>query len=160
MKRIQVAVLAMAMSCCICAIAMAQTNDQAVIEKKVAKKVKSTAGKETMMPAPEVQLKRMTKGLQLTDEQQQQIRPLLEDESAKLKAIRNNENLSPKQIRKQVEEMRSDTNAKIQTYLTPEQKEKHDMVRKEIKAARQKRIKENRKARLGSKADPPQQSKQ
>jgi len=119
MKKIQVAVLAMAMSCCLCAIAMAQTNDQAVIEKRVAKKVKSTAGKETMMPAPEVQLKRLTKGLQLTDEQQQQIRPLLEDEYAKLKTIRNNDNLSPKQIRKQVEEMRNETVTKIQAYLTP-----------------------------------------
>ncbi|MFH1028015.1 MAG: hypothetical protein V1791_08440, partial [Pseudomonadota bacterium] len=77
------------------------------------------------------------------------------DEYAKLKVIQGNEDLSPKQIQKQVEELRTGTIVKMQTYLTPEQKKKHDLVSNEIKANKQQRMKENRKARIGTKADPP-----
>lgn len=155
MKRILAAVLVTAMFLGAASVAMAETTEQAVKEKTVAKKVKARAGTAKMMPAPEVQLKRLTKGLELTAEQQQQIRPLLEDEYAKLKEIRQGENLTPKQIQAKVEELRTATVAKIQTVLTPEQKEKHDLISKEIKATKQQRMKENRKARIGTKADPP-----
>ena len=82
---------------------------------------------------------------------------MLEEEYVKLKKIRENEDLSPKQIKTQVELLRTDTIAQIQTVLTQEQKEKHDMVSKEIKANKQKRMQENRKARIGTQADPPKQ---
>lgn len=155
MKKILAAVLVMAISLGAASVAMAETSEQAVKEKTVAKQVKSRAGEAKMMPAPEVQLQRLTKGLQLTAEQQKQIRPLLVEEYAKLKTIQKDENLSPKQIQKQVEELRTGTITKIQTYLTPEQKEKHELISKEIKANKQQRMKENRKARIGTKADPP-----
>ena len=141
-------------------VVMADTNEQAVKEKTVAKKVKEAGAKDRMLPEPEVQLKRLTKGLQLTAEQQKQIRPMLKEEYTSLKAIRQDENLSPKQIQAKVEALRTETIAKIQTVLTPEQKEKHDLVSKEIRANKQKRMQENRRARLGTKSDPPQQSKQ
>ena len=111
------------------------------------------------MPAPEVQLKRLASGLVLTAEQQNQIRPLLVEEYAKLKEIRGNEDLSPKQIQMKVEELRTVTIAKMQSYMTPEQKELHGKISKEIKVNKQKRIKENRKARLGTNADPVPQSR-
>jgi len=160
MKRILAAVLMAAISYGAASVAMAQTEEQAVKEKMVAKKVKQAGAKDRMLPAPEVQLKRLTKGLQLTAEQQKQIRPMLKEEYASLKTIRQDDNLSPKQIQAKVEVLRTETIAKIQTVLTPEQKEKHDLVSKEIKANKQKRMQENRKARLGTKSDPPQQPKQ
>jgi len=155
MKKKLAVLLVMAMSWGATSVAFAQTEVQAETAKKVTKRVKAKAGDATMMPAPEVQLKRLTMGLQLTDEQQKQILPLLNDEYAKLKVIQENEDLSPKQIQKQVEELRTGTIVKMQTYLTPEQKQKHDLVSKEIKANKQLRMKENRKARIGTKADPP-----
>src|SRR6185369_6647245 len=155
MKRKLAVLLVAIMSWGAASVVFAQVDDQAEKAKKVSKRVKSNAGDATMMPAPEVQLERLTKGLQLTDEQQKQIRPLLEDEYAKLKVIQKNEDLSPKQIQKQVEELRAGTKTKLQTYLTPEQKQKHDMVGDEIKANKQQRMKENRKARIGAKAEPP-----
>jgi hypothetical protein len=158
MKKILAAVL-MAVISCGAAFAVT-TDEQAVKEKMVAKKVREVGAKERMLPAPEVQLKRLTRGLQLTEEQQKQIRPMLKEEYASLKAIRQDENLSPKQIQAKVEVLRTETIAKIQTVLTPEQKEKHEMVSNEIKANKQKRMQENRKARLGTKSDPPQQPKQ
>jgi Spy/CpxP family protein refolding chaperone len=134
---------------------MAETDEQAVKEKTVAKKVKAQTSGAKMMPAPEVQLKRLAKGLKLTAEQKKQIRPMLKEEYASLKEIRQDENLSPKQIQAKVEALRTETIAKIQSVLTPEQIEKHNLVSKEIKANKQKRIQENRKDRIGTKADPP-----
>jgi len=158
MKRILAGVLVAAMSLVVTSAVMAQGEEQVVKEKTVKKKVKEYGAGEKMMPAPEVQLKRLAKGLKLTKEQQKQIRPMLKDEYAKLKEIRQDENLSPKQIQEKVEALREETVTKIQAVLTPEQKEKHDMISDEIRANKQKRMQENRKSRLGTQADPPKQS--
>lgn len=155
MKRTLAVLLVAAMSCGSVSVVCAQGDKQAEKETKVKKSVKSKAGKATMMPAPEVQLKRLAEGLQLTGEQQKQIRPLLEEEYAQLKMIQGNEDLSPKQIHAQVEELRAGTIAKMQAYMTPEQKEKHEMVSNEIRAKKHQRMRENRKARIGTKAEPP-----
>jgi len=158
MKRILAGVLVAAMSLVVTSAVMAQGEEQVVKEKTVKKKVKEYGAGEKMMPAPEVQLKRLAKGLKLTKEQQKQIRPMLKDEYAKLKEIRQDENLSPKQIQEKVEALREETVTKIQAVLTPEQKEKHDMISDEIRANKQKRMQENRKSRLGTQSDPPKQS--
>ncbi|MFA7402394.1 MAG: hypothetical protein WC007_00255 [Pelobacteraceae bacterium] len=141
----------------IVSVAMAETDVQAVKEKTVAQQVKKRSASEKMLPAPEVQLKRLSKGLKLTAEQQKQIRPMLKDEYAQLLEIRKDDNLSPKQIQAKVEVLRTETIAKMQAVMTPEQIEKHNLVSKEIKANKQKRIQENRKARLGTNASPPVQ---
>lgn len=137
-------------------LAVAETGDPASMEQKVVKKVKARGADERMMPEPQVQLKRLSEGLQLTADQQKQIKPILEEEYASLKKIREDENLSPKQIQTQLEALRTATVAKVRTVLTPEQVEKYDTVSSEIKANKQRRMKENRKERLGTKADPPQ----
>jgi len=158
MKRILAGILVAAMSLGAASAVMAQGEEQAVKEKTVKKKVKEYGAGEKMMPAPEVQLKRLAKGLKLTAEQKKQIKPMLNDEYARLKEIRQDENLSPKQIQEKVEALREETVTKIQTVLTPEQKEKHDMISDEIRANKQKRMQENRKSRLGTQAAPPKQS--
>lgn len=158
MKKVLAGVLVAAMSLVVTSAVMAQGEEQVVKEKTVKKKVKEHGAGEKMMPAPEVQLKRLAKGLKLTKEQQTQIRPMLKEEYARLKEIRQDENLSPKQIQEKVEALREETVAKIQTVLTPEQKEKHDMISGEIRANKQKRMQENRKSRLGTQADPPKQT--
>ena len=157
MKKVIAVLFVVTMSLCVTVVAMTATDEQVVKEKKIAKTVKQRGSNEKMMPAPEVQLKRLTKGLQLTVEQQKQIRPMLTDEYAKLKELRQDDNLNPKQIQAKVEALRNETSVKMQTVLTPEQKEKHDMVRNEIRANKQKRIQENRKARIGDQAGPPTQ---
>lgn len=157
MKKIIAVLFAATMSWCVAAVAMAETNGQIVKEKNIVKTVKQRSSDERMMPTPEVQLQRLTKGLKLTVEQQKQIRPILTDEYAKLKELRQDDNLSPKQIQAKVEALRNETAANMATILTPEQKEKHDMVRNEIRANKQKRIRENRKARIGIQAEPPAQ---
>lgn len=157
MKRILTGVMVAAMSLGLASVVLAEGDVPAAKEKTVKKRVKEYGAKEKMMPEPEVQLKRLTKGLKLTADQQKQIRPMLKEEYGKLKAIRQDENLSPKQIQERVEALRTETVARIQTVLTPEQKEKHEMISNEIKANKQKRMQENRRSRLGTQANPPQQ---
>jgi len=160
MKKKLAVLLVAVVSWSVVPVAMAETDVQAVKEKTVAQQVKKRSASEKMLPAPEVQLKRLSKGLKLTAEQQKQIRPMLKDEYSQLLEIRKDDNLSPKQIQAKVEALRTETIAKMQAVMTPEQIEKHNLVSKEIKANKQKRIQENRKARLGTNASPPaQQSK-
>jgi Spy/CpxP family protein refolding chaperone len=158
MKKMLAVVLVAALSWGAASVALAATEEQAVKEKTVAKKVKERGGKERMMPAPEVQLKRLAKGLKLTAAQQKEIRPMLKDEYAKLKVIRQDENLTPKQIQAKVEELRMATVAQVKTVLTPDQTEKYDLISDEIKANKQKRMQENRKNRIGTQSSPPAQN--
>lgn len=153
MKKILVALLLMAVSWSMASIAAAQADDQLVQEKTLTENVRINSMNEKMMPKPEVQLARLTKGLMLTNEQQKKIRPILEDEYTKLEKIRHNEDLSPKKIQVMVEELRSNTGTKINSYLIPEQQKKYSSVVEEIKINKQQRIKQNRKDRINSKAD-------
>jgi TolA-binding protein len=157
MKRIISVLIAATMSWGATAVAMAGTDRQAVKEITVANTVKLRSANEKMMPAPEEQLRRLTKGLKLTVEQQNKIRPMLADEYARLKELRQDDNLSPNQIRAKVEALRKETVADMQTVLTQEQKETLDSVSAEIRVNKQKRIKENRKERIGTQAEPPTQ---
>ena len=150
MKRIIAASFAVTIAWGVTAVAAAETKEQAVKEKNIAKTVEQHSAKEKMMPAPEEQLKRLAKGLQLTAEQQELIRPMLANEYAKLQELRRDDNLSPKEIQVKVEGLRKETVAKMKTVLTPEQQEKLDLVSDEIKANKQKRIKENRRSRIGT----------
>jgi hypothetical protein len=157
MKRITSVCIAVVTSGCLTAVALGESNGQAVKEKNVARTVSEVSSTEKMLPAPEVQLKRLTKGLNLTVEQQKQIKPMLVEEYSKLKEIRQDENLNPKQIQAKVETLRNETVARMQSVMTPEQKEKYEIVRNEIRENKQKRMRENRKSRVGIQPDPPPQ---
>lgn len=161
MKKIFAVLFVATMSWCAAVVAMAESEGQVVKEKNVARTVQQRSANEKMMPAPEEQLKRLTKGLKLTVEQQNQIRPMLTAEFAQLKEIRQDDSNGPKQIQAKVEELRKATVVRMQTVLTPEQKETLESVSQEIKSNKQKRIKENRRARIADQADSPaQQPKQ
>jgi len=155
MQRILSVLLAMAISTGTTSGAAAQSDEQMEKERRLSETVKINSMNERMMPQPEVQLSRLTKGLKLTEEQQKQIKPLIENEYAKLNEIRNNEDLSPKKIQKMVEDLRNDTKNKVDRYLTPEQQKYYDLVTKEIKANKQIRVKQNRKDRINFKANQP-----
>lgn len=157
MKKIISLCIAVLTSWCMTAVVLAESNEQVIKEKNVARTVSEVSSSEKMLPAPDVQLKRLTKGLNLTVEQQKQIKPMLVEEYARLKEIRQDENLNPKQIQAKVETLRNETAAKMQSVMTPEQTEKFDVVRKEIKENKQKRMRENRKDRVGIQPVPPPQ---
>jgi Spy/CpxP family protein refolding chaperone len=64
----------------------------------------------------------MTRRYKLTDEQQQKLRPILQNEMDQAGAIRNDASLTPEQKKQKLMDLRKQTNAQTQSLLTPEQR--------------------------------------
>ncbi len=72
---------------------------------------------------PQSKLEKLTKKLELTQEQQDKILPILQDKHQKMEALHN-----------QMKEVRQHAMAQVEAQLTPEQKEKFQKSREERKA--------------------------
>ncbi len=72
---------------------------------------------------PKSKMERMTKKLDLTQEQQDKILPILQDKHQKMEALHN-----------QMKDVRENATAQVEAQLTPEQKEKFQKSREERKA--------------------------
>jgi len=95
---------------------------------------------------PKSRLERMTKKLDLTKEQQDNILPILEDKHKKMEALH-----------KQMKEMRQNAMAQIEAQLNPEQQEKFRKAREErkekMKEYREKHGKGHKKGNHGKSKD-------
>jgi protein CpxP len=76
--------------------------------------------------SPERQLKRMTKKLNLTADQQQQILPILQDQQKQMESMRADTSLSPDQRRQQARTLMQGTHQKIEAILTDTQKQQFE----------------------------------
>jgi len=74
---------------------------------------------------------RLTKELNLTPEQQAQVKPIMEDTRSKMKALHEDTTLTPEQRRAKAKEVREANRAKIKALLTPEQQQKMEQLKKE-----------------------------
>ena len=81
------------------------------------------------MPNPEHQLEHMTRMLNLTDAQQQQIRPILVDRNQQMMAIRNNATLTTEQRQEQMRKLMSDSRGQVRNVLTDAQRQQWDEAR-------------------------------
>jgi periplasmic protein CpxP/Spy len=72
----------------------------------------------------DARLETMSKELNLTPEQKEKIRPLLEEQNKQMGELRNNTSLTPDQKRDKARLTMVETHEKIVAILTPEQKEK------------------------------------
>ena len=81
----------------------------------------------------EDRLARMTERLNLTEAQQNRIKPLLEDEGKQFKALHNDSTLSREQKRDKAREIEKTTFAKIRPVLTAEQQKKQDEMREKAR---------------------------
>jgi Spy/CpxP family protein refolding chaperone len=72
----------------------------------------------------EQKLKRLSKKLNLTDDQQEKVRPILQDAEKQLTSLESDSSLTPQQQHKKMREIRMTSKAQIGAILTPEQKEK------------------------------------
>jgi len=93
-------------------------------------------------------LDRMTKGLGLSEQQQAQIKPILQDEYNQLEKLRGNDQFNRDERRAKLKELNEATYKKIEPILTPDQQKKHDEIKKVIK--------ERRHEQRGSKPGPSQ----
>lgn len=76
--------------------------------------------------SPDDRLKQMTRDLNLTDEQQAKIKPILTDEQKKMEDLRNDASGDRQAMRGKMMEIRKDTNDQIRAQLNDKQKEKLD----------------------------------
>jgi periplasmic protein CpxP/Spy len=84
----------------------------------------TTAPKHMHGDQAEHRLKRLSKNLNLTDDQKEKIRPILEDEQQQMKAVEGDSTLTAQQKHKKTREIRMSSKSQMSAILTPEQKEK------------------------------------
>ena len=72
----------------------------------------------------QIRLKGWTKQLGLTEEQQQKIKPMLEDEAVRFAKIRDDDKIPVDERKKQTNALQQETYEKVRPLLTPEQLEK------------------------------------
>ena len=82
---------------------------------------------------PDHQLKMLTKHLNLTDDQQKQILPILTDRQQQFESIRNDSSLAPKDRREKMRTLREDSETKIKAVLNDDQKQKYDEMQKQMR---------------------------
>jgi len=88
-------------------------------------------------PSPEQQVKRLTKELNLTAEQQTQVKQIFADQDKNREQDRESmQNLSPQERRERFEQTRREVDAKIEAVLTDAQKQKFSAMRSHRKQYR------------------------
>lgn len=79
-------------------------------------------------PSPERRLKHLTKTLNLTPDQQQQILPILQDQQSQMETMRNNTSLTPQQRHQQMRTLMKDTHQKLEAVMTDSQKQQFEQA--------------------------------
>ncbi len=72
----------------------------------------------------EQKLKRLSKRLNLTDDQKEKIRPILQDEEKQLTNLDSDTTMTPQQKHRKTREIHMSSRSQMDAILTPEQKEK------------------------------------
>jgi protein CpxP len=79
----------------------------------------------------------LSKELNLSDEQKEKLKPILQDEGKQMRAVHEDSSLTPDQKRDKVKQIRQTFRPQIQAVLTPEQQEKFKNLREEAREKRQ-----------------------
>ena len=95
------------------------------------------------------QLERLTKELNLTDEQKTQVKPILDEQSKQMRATQEDTSLSQDQKREKMKQIHQTTHSQINDILTPEQQKKFAAFKEQQKEHRE-----------GGKENPSEQPKQ
>jgi protein CpxP len=91
------------------------------------------SGRGGMRMDPDHQLARLTSALNLTTDQQSQIKPLLVDRQQKMQALMQNQSLSQDDRRAQARTISQGTNNSIKALLTDDQKQKFDTMQENMR---------------------------
>ena len=82
--------------------------------------------------SPDAQLARLTKELNLTQEQQDKIKPILEDQQKQMEALRNDSSVQGPDRRSKMMDIRKDHTDQIRNVLTSDQQTKFDEMQKRM----------------------------
>jgi Spy/CpxP family protein refolding chaperone len=86
------------------------------------------AGRGPMRMDPDQQLQRMTKQLDLSADQQSQMKPLLVERQQKMEALFQDQSLAPEDRRAKMQSIRQESQSKIEAVLNDQQKQKFEAM--------------------------------
>lgn len=89
---------------------------------------------------PDRQLAHLTKKLNLSADQQTQIRPILVDRQQKMQALWQNQSLSSQDRRTQVTAIRQDTRTRLEAALNDQQKQQFEQMQAQMQGRRHHRM--------------------
>ena len=93
----------------------------------------SAMGGSMMGPmTPENRLKMLTEKLNLTEDQQAKLKPILEDQSTQMKTLHDDTSLAPEDKRAKMKELHESFTEKINAVLTPDQQSKWKQMKQEM----------------------------
>lgn len=95
---------------------------------------------------PGARLQELATRLNLTDEQKEQIAPILRQEFAELKKVREDTSLRHLSRVRRLREITNRAHRQIRALLTPEQQKEYEALRAELREDLKKRAKERREA--------------
>ena len=81
---------------------------------------------------PENRLKMLTEKLNLTEDQQAKVKPILEDQSKQMKAIHDDASLAPADRQAKMKEIHESSIERMNAILTPDQHAKWKQMRQEM----------------------------
>ena len=96
----------------------------------------STAPKGRRGPSPQQQVERMSTELNLTADQKTKVTSLLEDQAKKAREMRQDTSLSQEDRRDKMRSMREETDKKLKDILTPDQYQKWQKMREDMRNRR------------------------
>jgi hypothetical protein len=85
---------------------------------------------------PDHQLRHMTKELDLSADQQAQIKPVLESRQEQMQQIRQDQSLSQQDRRQKMMDIQQDTSSKIEAALNDTQKQKYEAMQAKMRNRR------------------------
>ena len=88
-------------------------------------------GHGPMMPSVDDQVKHLTKKLNLSDDQQAKLKPILEDQHKQLQAIHNDSSLSREDRFSKMQALRQSSDTQIKSILNEDQQKNFDKMREE-----------------------------
>ena len=96
-------------------------------------------GQHARRADPNQQVKRLAKRLNLTADQQNQLLPILTGRQQQMEGILNDSSLSAKDKHAKMRAVREDTDAKIRSVLTDQQKQTYDQMQQQMRERGQQR---------------------
>jgi Spy/CpxP family protein refolding chaperone len=88
-------------------------------------------GHGPMMPSVDDQIKHLTKKLNLSDDQQAKLKPILEDQRKQMDTIHNDSSLSREDRFSKMQELRQNSDTQIKSVLNEDQQKNFDKMREE-----------------------------
>jgi periplasmic protein CpxP/Spy len=83
------------------------------------------------------QVEHLSKALNLTDDQKNQIKPILEDRRQQMESIHSDSSLSPEDRRSKMRTLMEDSNTKLRAVLNDDQKSKFDQMQSRMRERRE-----------------------